>query len=432
MNIFNIQFNKFVKNVLNVSFFTILAQIIGLLALPIITRIYSPYDFGLYSFFVTVISIVGIFATSKFDQAILVSDKDQIKKSLLFIIFLISSFISFFTIVVLVFLDYTNLYTLDVSSKFEFFFLIFLSIIFYANSLSLNFWHNSNGRFTLMGSASLMRSASAAIVKIFIGSYLLYLGFGLIYGFVFSQGIFLCILIIAYYMKDYDQHSSFKFKLRSRYSLETLKETIIRYKDFPKFALPTDFILTLSLQAPILLTGPIFGGTILGYFALSRTVLGLPAQVLGGSVKTVFQKEAAAQYNKYASCESIFKKTLFSMTAIVFLPCILTILFAEPVFVLIFGEEWKIAGEFCQILAPLYFIRMIAKPLTFMFQISNHLKFDMKLMNMFLVFSIIAFSVGTYLDSPTITFILISSLHSLGYLIYLWFSYKFSTGYKLK
>ena len=78
--------NNFVKNVLNVSFFTILAQVVGVISLPIITRIYSPSDFGLYSFFVTVMSISGLLATGKFDSAILVSDNKTKRKNLMKII----------------------------------------------------------------------------------------------------------------------------------------------------------------------------------------------------------------------------------------------------------------------------------------------------------------------------------------------------------
>ena len=427
----NMQINSFVKSVLNVSFFTILAQIVGIIALPIITRFYSPYDFGLYSFFVTIISILGIFATAKYDNAILVADNLKIRKQLILIIFLLSIFIALSFTIILIILNLSGIYSFNINSQIEFMILIFLSIIFYSNSLSLNYWHNTHGRYTLMGSAGLLRSISAAAIKILIVIHIAFLGFGLIYGFVLSQGLFLLMLLFAYFLSDYRRKESLTKKINSIYSYQELKKVLIKYKDFPKFALPTDFLSTISLQAPILLTGPIFGGATLGYFALARTVLGLPTQVLGGSVRSVFQKEAALQFNKKGSCEEIFKKTFFSMTGIVLIPCIITILYAEPIFVIIFGEEWKLAGTFCQILAPLYFIRMIAKPLNFMFQLTNHLKFDLKLMNMFVVFSFVSFSIGAYLDSAKVAFILISVLHSLAYIIYLWFSYLFSTGYKI-
>ena len=111
--------NNFVKNVLNVSFFTILAQVVGVISLPIITRIYSPSDFGLYSFFVTVMSISGLLATGKFDSAILVSDNKTKRKNLMKIILLISICASFCFLVLFFIIDLFNLETFQLENKYE-------------------------------------------------------------------------------------------------------------------------------------------------------------------------------------------------------------------------------------------------------------------------------------------------------------------------
>ncbi len=423
--------NNLVKNILNVSFFTILAQVVGIISLPIITRIYSPSDFGLYSFFVTVMSISGLLATGKFDSAILVSENKTKRKNLMKIILLISISASFCFLALFFIVDLFNLEIFQLENKYELLSLALLSIIFYANTASFTFWHNTKSRYTLLGIGQLLRASSAAIIKISLGVGATITGAGLIYGYVASQAILLILFFTIFFINDLQRNNLIPKKEDLLQHISSFKETIKEYKDFPKFALPTDFISHVSSQAPILLTGPIFGGTTLGFFALARTILGLPTQILGSAVRTVFQREAAKEFNKNGTCKKVFLNTFFILSGAALIPCIITMLYAEPIFVFIFGEEWEMAGTYCEILAPLFFIRMVSKPLNFMFHLSGHLKFDLQLMNIFLVFSAISFFFGWHYESAIIAFTLISALHSIGYLIYLFFSYKFASGFRL-
>ena len=256
-------------------------------------------------------------------------------------------------------------------------------------------------------------------------------GAGLIYGYVASQAILLILLFTIFFINDLQKNNLIPKKEDLLQHISSLKETIKEYKDFPKFALPTDFISHVSSQAPILLTGPIFGGTTLGFFALARTILGLPTQILGSAVRTGFQREAAKEFNKNGTCKKVFLNTFFILSGAALIPCIITILYAEPLFIFIFGAEWEMAGTYCEILAPLFFIRMVSKPLNFMFHLSGHLKFDLQLMNIFLIFSAISFFIGWHYESAIIAFSFISALHSIGYLIYLFFSYRFASGFRL-
>ena len=250
--------NNFVKNVLNVSFFTILAQVVGVISLPIITRIYSPSDFGLYSFFVTVMSISGLLATGKFDSAILVSDNKTKRKNLMKIILLISICASFCFLVLFFIIDLFNLETFQLENKYELLSLALLSIIFYANTASFTFWHNTKSRYTLLGIGQLLRASSAAVIKISLGVLATITGAGLIYGYVASQAILLILLFTIFFINDLQKNNLIPKKEDLLQHISSLKETIKEYKDFPKFALPTDFISHVSSQAPILLTGPIF------------------------------------------------------------------------------------------------------------------------------------------------------------------------------
>ncbi|MBO7465208.1 MAG: oligosaccharide flippase family protein, partial [Bacteroidales bacterium] len=67
-----------IKNTSKLLTANIAAQIIGLVAYPVLTRLYLPDDFGILNLFMTIGGIATIFATAEYQNAILLpkSDKD--------------------------------------------------------------------------------------------------------------------------------------------------------------------------------------------------------------------------------------------------------------------------------------------------------------------------------------------------------------------
>ena len=212
------------------------------------------------------------------------------------------------------------------------------------------------GHFNLMGPSNLTRDIIASSSKLALG-YFGVLKLGLILGYLFSQSIFLVLLSIPF----------LKHIARDRLSVGIKPTSLLvlaqKYIDFPKKALPSNAIAVLAIQAPILFLGIIFNPEVLGYYALARTVLGLPLAVLGGSIMTVFQNEASTQFNATGNCQALYQKLAFAIFSLGIIPVVLGMLFVGALFELVFGLEWSTAGYYCAILMPLYLLRLIGKPL---------------------------------------------------------------------
>jgi len=56
---------------------TVLAQLIGILTLPIITRIYDPTEMGILAVYSSILSIAVITATLKYDFSYLLPDNEE-------------------------------------------------------------------------------------------------------------------------------------------------------------------------------------------------------------------------------------------------------------------------------------------------------------------------------------------------------------------
>ena len=68
---------SFYKNVLKLISGTTLAQLIPVLVSPILTRIYSPQDFGLFALFITISAILNVLSTLRYDN-VLILPRDNI------------------------------------------------------------------------------------------------------------------------------------------------------------------------------------------------------------------------------------------------------------------------------------------------------------------------------------------------------------------
>ena len=83
--------NKFLKDVMKLSSFSVLGQIVTVAALPFITRLYTPEDFGNYSLLVTVVSLAGVIASGMYHRAVMVAH-DEVEADCLVLLSLALAF----------------------------------------------------------------------------------------------------------------------------------------------------------------------------------------------------------------------------------------------------------------------------------------------------------------------------------------------------
>ena len=405
--------------------YTAIGQLIAIVALPMITRIFTPEQFGLFSFFVTAVTLIGTIATGMYHRVILITKKHDERIQILYLVFLLSLIAAFFSwlgIYVLISFGFLESWQINQVSNSVIF---ILAIFFYANSQSLYVFLNIYGSYNVMGISTVLRDFFAASGKLLLG-YLGIVNFGMIYAFLGSQIIFSFLMAVAV-IKILSKH-----KIRFNLSLTNLFTLAKKYIRFPTTALPTDFIALFSIQAPLLFLGPLFGAKVLGFYALARSVAGVPAAFLGGAIGSVFQKEAADQFNKTGNCSKVYKKFAVTIFTLILLPCLLLMAFSQQLFEIVFGDQWSTAGAYCAILAPLYCFRLISKPLGFVFQLTKHLRFDFLLVSIFVIASVFSLGLGYLMNSSELTIYLISITHSCCYLIYLYFGYRISQGKRYK
>ncbi len=417
--------SKFSRNILTLVTGTAMAQAIPLALSPILTRLYTPEDFGILATYMSIAAVATVLVSLKYDIAIIIPEKDEDSASITILSVVIAAIISTILFIIVFFFN-TEIATFlsekeeaQILSKWLYF--VPFSVFFMGVFNAISFWFNRKTLYKRMAASKVVNTSGMTGVQ--VGSGLLnYTPIGLLAGFV--AGRFFSVLFLFYKLRKDD--TSIFSKVTQKKMLALLK----RYKRFPYFTLPAEFTNVISNQLPIFIIGKYFGGVVLGNYSLMERVLNAPITLLGRSVLDVFKQRASEDYVKYGNCKDIFLKTFKTLVLLSIAPSVLLFFLSPFVFKIVFGEEWQIAGEFAQIFSVLFFFKFTASPLSYMFNIAEKQHYDMFWQIGLLIFAIISFVVGVAYNDINIALISFVASYSLMYVINLYLSYTFAKGNK--
>jgi O-antigen/teichoic acid export membrane protein len=194
---------------------------------------------------------------------------------------------------------------------------------------------------------------------------------------------------------------------------------------FPMLALPADTLNAASGQLPLLLIASRFGAEASGLFALTMRVLGAPIGLLGAAVLDVFKRSAASSYRDKGHCKEEYARTFWLLAAG---GCVLAfgvVVVAERLFVVAFGEPWRQAGIIAIWLMPMFALRFVSSPLSYVFYIAGKQHVDLVWQSALLAMTLASFMLTSSFE---IAIKFYSAGYSLLYVIYAILSYHYSKG----
>lgn len=411
--------SEFFRNVATLFTGTALAQIVPLLVTPILTRIYTPNDYGVLAVFVAFISLSAVVATLRYDIAILLPANDDNAMELTILSgFCVLFFAILISLLILIFHDQIIKF-LNNPAIATWVYLVPLSVVFVGWSSAINYWLNRQKQYRKLS----INRVSVALITATASLILGFAGFGyagLISAAIIGQLIALSMLLMWAWHDVCDGVR--------RVKRTNLIQTAISYRKFPLFALPSDSVNTLSQQIPILMLSRFFGPKIVGHFSFSQNILGMPLSLMSQSVSDVFKQRASADYSRLGNCQDIFNKTSKMLSALSIVPLIIIFLFAPVIFRIVFGEAWEQAGHYTRYLAPLYVFRFIVSPLSYVFYIANRQDADLVGQIGLLFVSVGSMIFGIYMKNSNAAIITFSCGYILVYCFYFWGARNLSNG----
>ena len=409
--------SEFSRNVLTLMTGTTIAQAIPIAISPILTRIYSPEDFGLFALFIAIASIFGSIANGRYELAIMLPKKDEDAINIFALGFIITLVISLtLLILVILFHDY---FVALLNNKEIGIWLYFVPIAVFFTGLFniLNYFNNRKKYYKDIANATIIKSIILAIVQLSIG-FIKGGVVGLISGQILSQ-IFANMRLFKNITKDK--------LLISKISKVKMISLAKKYQNFPKYSMPGSLASILSTQLTNILISAFYSVATLGFYSLVQRLLGMPSSLVGASMGQVFFQQATQEKHETGKAINSFKSTIKKLI-IIGLPSFGILFFiVEDLFTLVFGEEWRVSGSYAQILIPLFFIRFISSPLSMIYDIFNKLKIEL-IWQIVLMIGVVSL-LYIYRNDNFIEFLKIMTIYAVCmYIISIYLVFQFAKG----
>lgn len=347
MNIRQLSF----RNITTLMSGNIGAQCITFLSGLILARIYTPEEFGILGIFLSISNILIPISCFGYEAAI-VSAKDIREAFILSILcFILCIIFSCILLVPIIVFKFQIISLFNCTPLYPWIYLLPISVLMGGIFNILNYFNTKLKQYKNISLSNVLKSFSCAIIQLL--GYFIKQGPGMLIIGQTSMNIFGNFQLI----RNIREHST-RFKLTE---LLTTGKKFIRY---PKFYLWGLLANNISLNATNLLIKRLFSTADVGFYSYAYKYIGFPISLIATSSGQVYYQELSEAKLSGKSMKKVYNETFLKLL-LLGIPIFLGLyLFIKPIFVLIFGETWSVAGEIAQILSPLFFIRFITSPLT--------------------------------------------------------------------
>ena len=350
---YKIKKRNFSKNLVLISSRTIISQILNIILLPVITRIYLPSEYGVLTVFVAIISILSVSSSLHYNNAIPIAKNNRNAINLVALSLIIVSLFSFSLLIISVFFGPKILQSVDIRVLNNYIYFIPVAVFLIGVYSIFSQWAYRIRDYILISKTSILQSVMSNIVKIALG--LIKMGpIGLILGKIINDSAGLVSLSKPLY-KD--------VRLIKLINKKDIKIVARRFINFPLYSAPSDLIFTVSMNLPVLFLTSLFDSSVGGLFGFANGIIGMPIGLISSSFAQVFYAEIAyiGKDNpleiKRLSMSLLKKLALFGLA-----PFFIIAILSPFIFSFFFGEKWAAAGSYVQILSVMYYFYFIVLP----------------------------------------------------------------------
>lgn len=415
--------SEFSKNVVTLMTGTAIAQAIPLAISPILTRIYTPEDFGIFAFYISIASVISVISTGRYEFAITLPKKDKDALQILSLTILIVTITAVLALLIIV-LFHDRIVTMLGNKKIGgWLYFIPLTVFLSGVYKAFNYWFNRKRKYASLSKSRILQSSSTNATNLGLGAVYKMSPIGLIVGNIFGQFTSVIYFIFLFILDP--------IKSKITYNKKSMLAWAKRYRDFPKYDMLGALFNISSNQITHVFFNTFFTAVISGNYFLVQRLFSAPINLLAGAVQDVFKMEIISLHLENGNTRKLFLKTLKRLFILSLIPSLSIFFLAEHVFSFIFGEAWGVAGTYVKIMTPVFFLRFLSFPLSYMFYVVEKQIYN-TVGQFILVTSIIAVFLLGKNYGALIVVELLSVVYSLFYLIYIYISFSLTSKGELK
>lgn len=351
---------QFIRDVATVATGTAAAQAVGMAFAPLVTRLYGPEAFGIQGIFASIVTLLSVAAALGYPVAIVLPREDGDAIGLAKLSILIATLTCLITTLALSLFGDDILILLNADSIIGFMYLIPVAMFISVVSSTLGQWLIRKKAFGVSARYVVITTFLISAVKTVVG---LERPSGLALILINTFGAFIgALLTFVGWRRHAAKQRVILNNVASAKSQSHLWSLARAHYDFPLLRTPQNLINALSQKLPIFLLAFYFGSGAAGQYSIAITMLGIPASLIGGSVMAVFYPRINEAIHNRENARSLIVRATLGMASTGLLPMLAVIILGPWLFEIVFGTEWRTAGEYSQWLSIWIFLQYINKP----------------------------------------------------------------------
>lgn len=386
------------------------AQSIPLLGSLVIARIYVPAEFGLFSVWLGIVSLLAVVVTGRYEAALAVElDGEPRRVGVQAVLWCITVATGGILVLVAVLAALEPAWLRTTPLALLWAFAPTAGLI--AVSQVLQSWAAADGRYPHL--VRMRISQAVGITGLQVGAGMLDPS-AVSLGLANCAGVLLGAVVAATLMPPGRLAES-----------GARRDFLRRHRRFPLLSLPADSVNTAAGQLPLLLVASRFGSDVAGLLALALRTLGAPIGLLGAAVLDVFRRQAAVAFRERGECRHEYMQTLKVLGLGSVAGAIVIGLFSEDLFAVAFGNQWRSAGTIALWLLPMFAMRFVASPLSYMMYVAHKQHVDLFWQIGLMMMTATTLWLPSHYAAALQWY---SAGYSAMYVVYLALSYRFSLG----
>ena len=333
---------------------TAASQVASIAVTPVLTRLYAPDDFGIMGGYLSIVGIVAVIASLRYELAVLIADDEIDAKALVALsMFLVIGNVAFVS-AFLWFFGQSACVELGLDVLLPYITFVPVGMFLAACYNVLNHFAIREKEFTAISKSRVLQKISGLSAKIGFG--FAYFGpAGLLIGDLVGRVLSIRVMLSVMLDKG-------KVPLE-KLTVGRIRRVAWRYRRFPAYSTFVALINTLGVYLPILLMISIYGRHSSGCFSLTMTVVGVPMSIVGTSVGQAYLGEISRlAKTDPARVKHILYKTTRYLAIVSVGPFLVLSVGAPVLFMRVFGVEWMASGIFMRIMAPAIVFKFITVP----------------------------------------------------------------------
>lgn len=360
--------SHFIRNSGTLLTGNVVAQGLAFLAYLLLLRLFTPDDFGLCNVFFSYTEVLIILSTCKYEMAIVVAPDDNEASLLAQLAFRLNALLTLLLFTVAAVMALTGV---TLSNLPAILLLLLPLLVYFTGTYRIYvFLCNRHKEYRALALGEVVSVSGGTVTRILFGLLApvlnLFHTIGLPLGSVLGKMAGHAYLHHVVCRKNQYYHPT----------AAPLRPIARKYINFARYVMPRELVSSFSANLPLMWLSLYFDKPLLGLFSLALTFTQRPAGILANTFeKVLYQSSSVTVQQQLPLRRNILRFALLlgvgvaAVAAVVFL-------FAEPLFVLLFGGQWVGTGYYVRCLLPWMSILVISNSLSFVSSIFGTQRVD--------------------------------------------------------